>query len=60
MNYLMCRNCGMINRAAEAERDELLALLRRYRNETPLGHQPHMIAHEVDALLAKHATGSKP
>ena len=21
-------------------------------NETPLGHQPHMIAHEVDAALA--------
>lgn len=27
------------------------ALLTRYRNETPLGHQPHMIAHEVDAAL---------
>ena len=34
---------------AEAER--LRALLTRYRNETPLGHQPHMIAHEVDATL---------
>jgi len=29
-------------------------LLRRYRNETPLGHQPHMIAHEADAILAEH------
>ena len=26
--------------------------LTRYRNETPLGHQPHMIAHKVDAFLA--------
>lgn len=31
--------------------DELEALLLRYRNETPLGHQPHMIAHKVDELL---------
>ena len=31
--------------------DALVALLTRYRNETPLGHQPHMIAHEVDAAL---------
>jgi len=30
---------------------ELVALLRRYRNETPLGHQPHMIAHRVDRVL---------
>lgn len=28
-------------------------LLRRYRNETPLGHQPHMIADEADAALAQ-------
>lgn len=33
--------------------DGLVALLTRYRNETPLGHQPHMIAHEVDEALAK-------
>ena len=30
---------------------ELERLLLRYRTETPLGHQPHMIAHEVDAVL---------
>ena len=36
----------------------LVALLARYRNETPLGHQPHMIAHEVDAALL--AAGEKP
>lgn len=34
----------------------LLALLVRYRNEVPLGHQPHMAASEADALIAK-ATG---
>lgn len=39
--------------ALTAQRDELLALLIRYRNETPLGHQPHMVAHEVDAAIAK-------
>lgn len=42
-------------RTAEQLRSELAsarALLTRYRNETPLGHQPHMIAHEVDELLA--------
>ena len=26
-------------------------LLTRYYNETPIGHHPHMIAHEVDAHL---------
>ena len=30
----------------------LLALLRRYRTETPLGHQPHMIAEQADAAIA--------
>ncbi len=38
-------------RALQAEADRLRALLTRYRNETPLGHQPHMIAAEVDATL---------
>ena len=38
-------------RALQAEADRLRALLTRYRNETPLGHQPHMIAHEVDTTL---------
>lgn len=31
--------------------DKMLALLVRYRNETPLGHQPHMIAYEADAAI---------
>ena len=37
---------------AEHLRAERLAeALRRYRNEVPIGHQPHMLAHEVDDLL---------
>lgn len=35
------------------QRDELLAIVIRYRNETPLGHQPHMIADLADAAIAK-------
>lgn len=37
--------------AAADENARLKSLLRRYRCETPLGHQPHMIAAEVDAAL---------
>lgn len=37
----------------EAERAELLALVIRYRKETPLGHQPHMIAHLADEAIAR-------
>jgi|CXWL01.1.fsa_nt_gi hypothetical protein len=47
--------------AADAKMDLLCALLTRYRDETPLRHQPHMIAHQVDEVLgpnvrAKRAT----
>lgn len=47
-----------IKAAAELRRlheinQELLRLVKRYRAETPLGHQPHMIAHEADAAIAK-------
>lgn len=45
---------------AMAEITLLRALLRRYRTETPLGHQPHMIAHEVDAALAPQAASALP
>ena len=38
-------------REKDATIEELKGLLRRYRNETPLGHQPHMIAEQVDAAL---------
>ena len=35
----------------EQKNNRILALLLRYRNEVPLGHQPHMIAHLVDEVL---------
>ena len=35
---------------------ELLGLVKRYRTETPLGHQPHMISLAADEVIAK-ATG---
>lgn len=37
---------------AQAAMKLALGLLKRYRNETPIGHQPHMIAHEADAAIA--------
>lgn len=43
-------------KALRAENARLRALLLRYRNETPLGHQPHMIAHEADAALERNPT----
>ena len=39
--------------SAFAEIGRLRQLLARYRDETPLGHQPHMIAHEADAALGR-------
>lgn len=33
--------------------ERLEALLLRYRTEVPLGHQPHMIAAEVDEVLGR-------
>lgn len=35
------------------ENTELRRLLSRYRDETPLGHQPHMIAHQADDALGR-------
>ena len=35
------------------ENGELRRLLARYRDETPLGHQPHMIAHQADEALGR-------
>jgi hypothetical protein len=32
---------------------KLEALLARYRDETPIGHQPHMIAHQADEALGR-------
>lgn len=36
---------------AREESKVLLSLLARYYKEVPLGNQPHMIAHEVEAVL---------
>jgi hypothetical protein len=38
---------------------DAIKLLRRYRNETPLGHQPSMIAHLADDVLAQHDHSAK-
>lgn len=44
----------LITELDEAKQQLLTAqnLIQRYRNETPLGHQPHMIAHDADQWLA--------
>ena len=36
---------------AKAQRDKAIAFLHVHRNDTPLGNQPHMLAHEVDQFL---------
>lgn len=59
--YFECPACGSegaraFQKLKQDPAPELLALLIRYRRETPLGHQPHMIAHEADEAIAK-ATG---
>ena len=36
----------------EQQRDTLLALIKRYRKETPIGNQPHMIAHQADEAIS--------
>ena len=33
--------------------DEAVAFLAAYRNCVPLGHQPHMMAQEVDSFLER-------
>lgn len=48
-----CEKAAEALAAKDAVIKELVELLARYRNETPLGHQPHMIAHVVDEALAK-------
>lgn len=37
----------------EASLREVGGLLRRYQNETPAGHSPHMICHKADAALER-------
>lgn len=46
---LVCDSCSM----TEAFLNRSVQLLRRYRTETPAGNQPHMICHQVDALLSE-------
>lgn len=50
---LHLRYCALKEELAAAltQRDKALEFLQVYRNDTPLGHQPHMIAHEVDQFL---------
>jgi hypothetical protein len=33
------------------EAQQVLDLMTRYRTETPLGHQPHMISHKADEAI---------
>lgn len=40
----------------KADRDRLRGALKIYRDKVPLGHQPHMMAHKVDELLATRDT----
>lgn len=39
--------------AAGAHAERLRRLLERYRDETPIGHQPHMVAHQADEALGR-------
>lgn len=47
--------CELVDAITRA--DKLAEALRRYRNEVPIGHQPHMLAHEVDDLLREQEEG---
>ena len=42
-----------LDTAAAADAAEMARLLARYRDETPLGLQPHMIAHKADEALGR-------
>lgn len=55
ISYLNALNANQYARIELLER-----LLRRYRTEIPLGHQPHMIAHEVDEALTPNAEAVRP
>lgn len=54
LNDELCDENDLLRAERDTAREALrkvTTLLRRYRTETPIGHQPHMIAHEVDAVL---------
>lgn len=49
-----CLGCVIADHEAlQTQLDTALGLLRRYRAEVPLGHQPHMMADQVDAFLER-------
>jgi uncharacterized membrane protein YccC len=52
-NFIRAREWAERAGRLEAEAAELRKLLARYRDETPLGHQPHMIAHQADEALGR-------
>ena len=47
------QKCDVETKAQAVEIEQLRALLVRYRDDVPLGHQPHMIAHLVDEALGR-------
>ena len=51
--------CKPDNEAILERIDRMRSLLRTYREKTPLGHQPHMIAQEVDMVLANEQTAQE-
>ena len=55
LHILLARYRDEVPRRRELDRRvrRLHILLARYRDEVPLGHQPHMIAHLVDAELGR-------
>jgi hypothetical protein len=50
-DFSTCKEAADRLEIYKAEIEGLLALLIRYRNETPPGHSPHMICHVVDAAI---------
>ncbi|WP_147127782.1 hypothetical protein [Shimia ponticola] len=50
---------GSATRQAADEIELLRGLLARYRDQTPIGHQPHMIVSEVDQALGRHTNEDK-
>ena len=59
----VCCECGIIPIAEGSFRQredairQAAEIIRRYVTETPLGHQPHMIAHVAEAWLSANSSG---
>lgn len=58
LKHGMCFKCWRES-GKDTSIKELVALLERYYKEVPLGHHPHMMAHEVEEVLAKYKTPSE-